>query len=169
MYENFFARKEELKEFRAFFRDDESNLALLYGRKGVGKSALLSRALLVEHCHYVYLVCSQTNEQTHLDQLRALGAQALKQPTLEADRLEDVLDTLAEHAQNIQMVVVLGEYPRLREVVPECDKRLQELVDRWRGQSKFKLVVDRLDHVRHEGPDKAHESVLRPFLFDHEA
>ena len=27
MYENFFARKEELKEFRAFFRDDESNLA----------------------------------------------------------------------------------------------------------------------------------------------
>lgn len=53
MYENFFARKEELKEFRAFFRDDESNLALLYGRKGVGKSALLSRALLVEHCHYV--------------------------------------------------------------------------------------------------------------------
>ena len=141
MYENFFARKEELKEFRAFFRDDESNLALLYGRKGVGKSALLSRALLVEHCHHVYLVCSQTNEQTHLDQLRALGAQALKQPTLEADRLEDVLDTLAEHAQNIQMVVVLGEYPRLREVVPECDKRLQEVVDRWRGQSKFKLVL----------------------------
>jgi pantothenate kinase type III len=96
-----------------------------------------------------------------------LGAQALKQPTLEADRLEDVLDTLAEHAQNIQMVVVLGEYPRLREVVPECDKRLQEVVDRWRGQSKFKLVLT--DHVRHEGPDKAHESVLRPFLFDHEA
>lgn len=98
MYENFFARKEELKEFRAFFRDDESNLALLYGRKGVGKSALLSRALLVEHCHYVYLsVAKQTSRRS--DQLRALGAQALKQPTLEADRLEDVLDTLAEHAQ----------------------------------------------------------------------
>lgn len=77
MYENFFARKEELKEFRAFFRDDESNLSLLYGRKGVGKSALLSRALLVEHCHYVYLVCNQTNEQTHLDQLRAFWERRL--------------------------------------------------------------------------------------------
>lgn len=31
MYENFFARQEELKEFRAFFRDDESNLPLLCG------------------------------------------------------------------------------------------------------------------------------------------
>lgn len=60
MYENFFARKEELKEFRAFFRDDESNLSLLYGRKGVGKSALLSRALAITS---IWSVAKQTSRR----------------------------------------------------------------------------------------------------------
>lgn len=137
----FFGRKRELSQFQAFFSQDEANLAIVFGRRRVGKSELIKQSIQESGLRHLYLECSQTSEAQHVELLVELGARLFNLPGIAADRFDKALEFLAQQSVKEPLIVVLDEYPYLRDLVTGCDSILQAFSDRWRGQSKLKLVL----------------------------
>ena len=59
---NFFGRTQKLKELTAFYDREEENLAVIYGRRRVGKSELVCQSLKGRTEAVIYFACRQTAE-----------------------------------------------------------------------------------------------------------
>ncbi len=137
----FFGRERELQQFQNYLTGCDANLAVVFGRRRIGKSELIKEAVRRSGLRSIYLECRQTSEAEHVELLSELAARLLGLPGLAAAKLERILDLLAEHAEAEPIVVVLDEYPYLRDLVQGCDSILQCFVDRWKGKSRLKLIL----------------------------
>ena len=90
----------------------------------------------------MFLQCRGTGVQSNLDDLMAQAAEAFGVPRMRPTDPETALKTLFELMQNRPAVLVLDEYPYLRDLLPGCDTLLQYLVDSYKTGG-LKLVVCR--------------------------
>ena len=137
----FYGRKLELQRFEAFLTRSNALLAVVYGRRRIGKSALIKEVLKQSGVQSVYLECRQTSEADHVAMLSELISQALRMPGWTATSVEALLDSLAQFAVTTPFILVLDEYPYLRDLIDGCDSILQGFVDRWKGRTQLKLVL----------------------------
>lgn len=137
----FIGRHTELTSLQRFFNHPTSNLSVVYGRRRVGKSALLKEAVTLSGVRWLYMECKKTSETNNLEQLMALACAKLDIPPIAVDTIEGLLDFLFKFCQHEPMVLVLDEYPFLRDLIQGADSILQALVDRYKGTSKLKIIL----------------------------
>lgn len=119
----FVNRERELAELRDLLSSDESHLALLYGRRRLGKTALLRR-LRDEHGGLYFQVPDQA-ESGILHHLNERLREQTGRP-VQYGSIRDFLFDLGGHGERF---VVLDEAQRLFEAVPGSDSLLQEAWD----------------------------------------
>ena len=100
----FYGRERELKQFQNFLNRNDVNLAVVFGRRRIGKSELIKEAVRRSDLRSIYLECRQTSEAEHVELLAELGARLLGLPGLAADKLERILDLLAQHAESEPLI-----------------------------------------------------------------
>ena len=116
-------------------------LYVLYGRRRVGKTALLR-----EFCRsrpHVYFQAAQVPDSDNLSQFHAAAADALDESGLRAARFESweaLLGYLAQRADQ-RLVVVLDEFPYLCEADPGLPSRIQRFWDHQGQQSNLMLAL----------------------------
>ncbi len=138
----FIGRLAELRELASFYEArKEENLAIVYGRLRVGKSELLRESLDRAGCRYVYFVCRETSERDNVRSLMEVAARGTGRPPYAVEKIEPALETLFKGAAGEPTVLVLDEYPYLRDLVKHADSILASLLDRWRGKSTLKIVL----------------------------
>ena len=138
---DFFGRNQELKRLKSFFYDDLSMAALVYGRRRVGKSELIKQAIKESEYKFIYYECKQTSEANNVESLSLLIAEVFDLPCIQFKNMEAALQFLFQSALNKRIILVLDEYPYLRERVEGLDSIIQGLVDKYRENSQLKLVV----------------------------
>lgn len=138
---NFYGRKSELQTLSAFYANASTNLGVIYGRRRVGKSLLIKESLKRSGLPFIYLECKQTSEENNLRQLMSLLGLKLGIPPLAVDNFEDAIDFLFKFCKSDATVLVFDEYPFLRDLIPGFDSILQALVDRYKGESKLKIIL----------------------------
>lgn len=116
------------------------NLALIYGRRRVGKSELVKRALKTIDCTSIYYECKQTTEQSNVESLCSIISENLDLPKLGYTGIEETLNYLVNYAENRKLVLVLDEYPYLRENVKGLDSILQSVIDN-NTLSKLTIII----------------------------
>jgi len=137
----FIGRKAELKKLRSIIEDYTLSFALIYGRRRVGKSELVKMALKQSDVTGIYYECKQTTEQSNVDSLCSIVSEILGLPKLGFTGIEETLDYLFQQSTDKRMVVVLDEYPYLRENIKGLDSILQSLIDNNREKSKLTLII----------------------------
>lgn len=137
----FYGRERELRQLHRLFGNERLRVALVYGRRRVGKSELLKRALLEEPGKSIYYECKQTTEPNNVESLSALISELFQLPPLGFPGIEATLDYLFRRAQQEPLMLVLDEYPYLRETVTGLDSVLQALIDRYHDRCGLKLVL----------------------------
>lgn len=137
----FIGRTQELKTLASFYDRSSENLAVVYGRRRVGKSELIRQSLKDRTETAVYFACRQTTEADNAAALSVLAAECLKMPVPSYTRLPDVLQFLVQAARATPVILVLDEFPYLRSVTPGIDSVVQTLLDEARKSSCFKLVL----------------------------
>lgn len=126
---------------RVLARDVQQNV-LVYGRRRVGKSALIKRALEQRGAEAtIYFECQETSEWDNVASLAALAAEALGFPPLAIGGVPALQDVLFEQVQSKDVVLVLDEYPYLRDAVKGLGSIVQTSIDRWRESSRMKIVL----------------------------
>ncbi len=136
----FIDREEELAFLRASWGRREAQLLVLYGRRRIGKTALLERfARDVPAVHFVATRLPEARQLTEIGQ--ALG-RAVEDPVLASTGFSDweQLFLWIEHAPR-RVAIILDEYPCLVEANDALSSLWQRAWDRRLGKSTAFVVL----------------------------
>ena len=137
----FIGRKDFLNKLKKQVDTDEMSFSLIYGRRRVGKSELVKETLRCANEKSIYFECKQVAEESNVASLSAIVSDVMELPKLGYTDIESLLDYIFKLAVNEKLILVLDEYPYLRESVKGLDSILQSLVDRYRESSKLKVII----------------------------
>lgn len=137
----FYGREEQQRKLKRVLGKNTLQVALIYGRRRVGKSELIKQCLLREKQAQLNYACKQTTELNNVESLSALISEQFRLPMLGFPSMEALLDYLFQKAEEEPLILVLDEYPYLRETVVGIDSILQSLIDKYKDTSGLKLVL----------------------------
>ena len=137
----FYGRETQRKKLHRLFQMDSLQVALIYGRRRVGKSELIKQCLRETEIKSIYYECKQTTEKNNTESLSTLIGEVFHFPRPAFESLEVLLDYLFRQSIESGMILVLDEYPYIRETESGMDSILQSLIDRYRDQSNLKLIL----------------------------
>lgn len=137
----FVARERELTELEDCYRQPTFQMVVLYGRRRVGKTALLEefsrgkRALM--------FTAQQQGERDNLcDFSRALYEFFGMPSTLPSfSNWLDAFEFLAEKASGEKLLIVLDEFPYAAKATPQLPSALQIAIDRWLAKTQAMMVL----------------------------
>ena len=137
----FIGRKRELSRLKTLMQSDLMGMALIYGRRRVGKSELVKQALKDSGTAGIYYECRQVAEKSNVKGICEVVSETLDLPRLGFGAIEEILDYLFELAKDRKIILVLDEYPYLRENIKGLDSIIQSLVDKHRDHSGLTLIL----------------------------
>lgn len=137
----FYGRETERKKLNSMFHTKGQAIALVYGRRRIGKSELIKQALKETDIKSIYYECKQTTERNNVDSLSELVGEVFDFPKPAFNDMESLLRLLFQRSEKEPLVLVLDEYPYLRENVKGLDSVLQSVIDEYRDSSNMKLII----------------------------
>lgn len=150
----FVGRERELNELESAYESDAFQMIAVYGRRRVGKTALLNEFISDKQDAY-FFTAQQTTARDNLEalsitlgKLRAYPGDGVRPGTSlfpsngpVYQSYQDALVALFEMGQRQRTVFVIDEYPYLAESYPAISSLLQTLIDRYKATSKLFLVL----------------------------
>ena len=134
----FLGRTKELGLLREFYRAKDAPLAVVYGRHRVGKTALVVASLEEADIPFVYLKCRHTSVTRHAADLMDFAKETFGLPERKVNDLgyadhapvdlEGALWAIFEEMGKRTGVIVLDDYPVLRDGVPACDELIRRVL-----------------------------------------
>lgn len=137
----FYGREIERKKLCTMFQTDGQMISLIYGRRRIGKSELIKQVLKETEIKSIYYECKQTTEQNNVNSLAELISELFEFPKPAFENMEVLLQFLFQKAEKEQLILVLDEYPYLRENSKGLDSILQSVIDHYKDTSNMKLIV----------------------------
>lgn len=141
----FLNREHELELLERWWSSPpQSKLGLIWGRRRVGKTALLQH--FAEDKRAVFHTGAGRPLADELRILSRLTAGVIEPSfrDLEARPFvdwEDLLETLAGAGRDQPLLVILDEFPELTAVAPDLENRIRAFWDRARGRTKLRLLL----------------------------
>ena len=132
----FVNRQEELTRLQELYASDEAELAVVWGRRRIGKTRLITRSIRGRGD----AVYHQATETTAKAQLDAFVTDA-SEPYPGIERLERSWETLLEYLIEQDAIVVLDEFPYLAHADTELPSLIQRLLDHHVEDSTGTLVL----------------------------
>ena len=137
----FYGREAERKKLNRMFHSDGQMISLIYGRRRIGKSELIKQALKETELRSIYYECKQTTERNNVNSLSELIGEAFDFPTPAFENMECLLQFLFKKSEQMPLILVLDEYPYLRENAKGMDSILQSVIDNYKDTSNMKLII----------------------------
>ena len=137
----FFGRTKQLDQLKKEMTSGEMRMALIYGRRRVGKSELVKQAVKESGIKSFYYECKQVAEASNVQSICEVVSEIQGLPVLGFTSFEKLMDYIFTLAKEENIVFILDEYPYLRENTKGLDSILQSLIDKYRETSKLKLII----------------------------
>ena len=141
MRNNFIGRKSELNKIEAFLNKKGFFSCLLYGRRRIGKSELIKNAIKDRKEFAIYYEAKQTTEQNNVEGLTELICEALRVDHIHFNGLEGLLEYLFKFSTKNDLILVIDEYSYLTKMINGLDSIFQNLIDKYKDNSKMKLII----------------------------
>ena len=136
----FLGRRRELGQLNALFDERKFQLFILYGRRRVGKTALLK-----EFCRdkeSIFYSAQLSNDKMNRDKFSALVLQYYHSTDLHSfPAWENAFAFIAERQRDKRLVLVLDEFPYLAEKNPALLSSLQHIIDHTLTNSQIFLIL----------------------------
>ena len=137
----FFGRETQLKSLTKLFFSEGLQVGLIYGRRRIGKSELIKKAISLTNLPALYYEAKQTTETNNTESLALLMSELFQFPKPSFSSIEEELDYLFKKATKDPLILVLDEYSYLRDCVKGLDSILQVLIDKYKESSNLKLIL----------------------------
>lgn len=139
----FFGREQEIKQLQQIRKQshDTAKFTVITGRRRVGKTALVRKALNDGKEPFIYLLITRQNERTLCRSLRADLAAAGVEVSEETHRFVDLFKAIAKVAESRPLTVVIDEFQDLDRINTKIFTELKSVWEEGLGKAKLNLVV----------------------------
>ena len=134
MYEQFVNRENELEALRKAYISKRKELIIVYGRRRVGKTALVQKS--VKSLSHIYFFAEETLEEENLLMFRKLTAEALGNHIIAKAELS--WEELFELLDGSEVIVIIDEFPNLIKSNRAIISKFQKI---WDSSKNLKLVL----------------------------
>ena len=137
----FIGRKKELKSLNNLYDTDKFEFAVIYGRRRVGKTALINQ--FIGDKKAIYFMGVESNEKQNLENL----SRSIIEFTsgIEADTVFSSFQSSIEYiftlAKKERIILVIDEYPYVARSSKSLASTLQMLIDKYKENSKLMLIL----------------------------
>ena len=139
MMQQFVDRKHEIEALKRSFESEKAELVVVYGRRRVGKTALVLKAF--QNVSLIYFLADERSEQENLAEFRRKVGEFFNDSPLARSDLGwvELFEYIAERGEKV--VVTIDELPYLVSSNPAFPSLLQKAWDLYLQNSKVKLVL----------------------------
>ena len=136
----FIGRTKELQSFEELYRRDESSLAILYGRRRVGKTRLIQE--FTKDKKTIFFSAQEGDEQSNLIELSHSIAGQDKKHYPVFPSFPDALSYIADEAKKEKIVLFIDEYPYLvKSIGKKISSILQNYIDTSLSTSRLMIIL----------------------------
>lgn len=137
----FVGRERELASLNRLYASDKFEFAVIYGRRRVGKTALINH--FVKGKNAIYFMGVESNERQNLENL---SKNVLEYKTdIQAESafvsFQAALEYVFQLSMRERLVLVIDEYPYVAHSSPSFASTIQLLVDKFKDKSKLMLIL----------------------------
>lgn len=141
---SFVNRERELAQLRSWWSSPGAGMAIVWGRRRVGKTALLQH--FASDLPSVFHTGARRPAAAELAALSRsaeplLGTGPRDLSTRPFADWEDALETLAQEARSRRILLVLDELPALEATSPDLSTLIRAVWDRVQGRTKLKVLL----------------------------
>lgn len=154
----FYDRKDELETLKSAFETDDHDLFVVYGRRRVGKTELLTE--FSSSRDHVYYLASQEAEHRQREKFVEQIAQTFEERVPRLESWEEAFSYLGEKMAAHRLVVVIDEFPYLVDENDSLPSYLQSFVDQTLTETDSMLVLCGSSVSTMESKVLGHESPL---------
>lgn len=135
----FIGRKQELSALEQMYSEDKFQCVIVYGRRRVGKTTLLSH-FAKDKCHVIF----SAKESTSKALLREFIQKIYTKIGLDISAClnwESAFEAIGEYSKDKQLVLVMDEFPYLARADKSIKSMLQNLIDHKLQETKLFLIL----------------------------
>lgn len=137
----FIGRERELASLDRLYLSGRFEFAVIYGRRRVGKTALINEFIRGKRA--IYFIGVESNAKQNLENLSKsiLEYQSGMAANTAFASFQDALDFVFRLAQRERVILVIDEYPYVARASRSLASTLQLLIDRYKDGSKLMLIL----------------------------
>ncbi len=137
----FIGRKKELGELNKLYNSDKFEFTVIYGRRRVGKTALINE--FTKNKDTIFFTGVETNAKQNLENFskNILEYNTGKIVDSTFSSFQSALEYVFELAKSKRIVLVIDEYPYVARASKSLASTLQLLIDKYKDSSKLFLIL----------------------------
>ena len=137
----FIGRERELSSLNKLYMSDKFEFAVIYGRRRVGKTALISQ--FIKGKRAIYFMGVESNAKQNLENLSKNIVELETGIQTETSFLsfQAALEHVFLLAQRERLILVIDEYPYVARSFQSLASTLQLLIDKYKEDSKLMLIL----------------------------
>ena len=137
----FIGRERELTALNKLYASDKFEFAVIYGRRRVGKTALINE--FVRDKKAIYFMGVESNAKQNLDNFSKSILEYGTGFSLETSfsSFQAALEYVFKMAENERVVLAIDEYPYIARSSKSLASTLQLLIDKYKDTSKLMLIL----------------------------
>ena len=137
----FIGREEELKRIRKRLKLDSLQAVLVYGRRRIGKTELINKAIELEKVRCLPLLARKVNESMNLDDFSNEAAIFMDNISFHPRDFYEFYATLIEYSKNNPFVLFIDEYCFLKDNNNGFDSYLQKAIELHKKDAKITIIL----------------------------
>lgn len=137
----FIGRNKELETLNRLYRSDKFEFVVIYGRRRVGKTALINH--FIDEKKAIYFMGVESNEKQNLENFSksiiefSSGIQA----ETAFSSYQAALEYAFKLAENERVILAIDEYPYVARSSKSLASTLQMLIDKYKDNSKLMIIL----------------------------
>lgn len=137
----FIGREREQEALRKLYISDKFEFAVIYGRRRVGKTALINR--FIDDKKAIYFMGVESNAKQNLENLSRSIIEYSSGIETETSFLsfQAALEYVFKLAERERLILVIDEYPYVARSSKSLASTLQLLIDKYKDSSKLMLIL----------------------------
>ncbi|MCL1882202.1 MAG: ATP-binding protein, partial [Defluviitaleaceae bacterium] len=138
----FIGRQREINELERLYKSDKFQCVVMYGRRRVGKTALISE--FIKGKEAIYFTGQETNSKDNLESL-SQSIFTISNDFADSSPIfpeyKEALEAVFSVAKNRRIILAIDEYPYLAYSYRGISSLLQTLIDKHKDTSKLFIIL----------------------------
>ena len=137
----FIGRERELNSLNKLYHSGKFEFVVIYGRRRVGKTALINH--FIDDKQAIYFMGVESNAKQNLENFSRNIMEYTSGISAETSFLsfQSALETVFRLSQKERLILVIDEYPYVARASRSLASTLQMLIDRYKDNSKLMLIL----------------------------